>query len=243
MTMTHIFHVPHADDEALSLGVAILQCLARGEEVHLVLITDGSACGSIHFLNGTEECPVHRLYHDPVAEGYQTAPLTREAHIAARTREFLAAGEMLGVPRANLHVHDHVDGKLTVQEARTIALQYEKDPKIPGPKVHHTMTERFDNHNDHRSCGRALADLLDEGLISSAHWYVKRSLWHTVPADAPVEDLVATDEEADVLRRITTDVYQRWEPWDGHYAVGYHSVPESFDSMMSDFRNKVHHTP
>ncbi|MCC5876854.1 MAG: PIG-L family deacetylase [Candidatus Sumerlaeia bacterium] len=241
--MTHLFHVPHADDETLSLGVAILQCLDRGEEVHLILITDGSACGSFHFLNGTEKCPIHHRFHDPVSEGYQTAPLTREAHIAARQREFLAAGEMLGVPRENLHVHTMIDGSLTVEEARAIALQYEQDASIPGPKVHHTMTERHDNHNDHKSCGRALAELLEEGQISACHWYVKRSLWHTVPADAPVQDLVASVSQADILRSITRDVYQRWEPENGHYAVGYHSVPESFDAMMDDCRNKVHHTP
>lgn len=241
--MTHIFHVPHADDEVLSLGVAILQCLARGEEVHLILITDGSACGSFHFLNGTEKCPIHNVYHDPIKEGYLDGILDTQDHVAARRREFLSAAEILGIPTSNLHVYGYKDGKLTVEQARQIALRAEKSEDIPGPKTHHTMTERYDNHNDHQACGRALADLHAEGSIAPPFWYVKRSLWHTIPTGDPVEDLVADEAQAKVLRKAAEDVYKNWDPKNGHYAIGYHSVPESFDKMLKDFRNKVHREP
>lgn len=241
--MSHLFYVPHADDEVLSLGVAILKCLELGEEVHLILMTDGSACGSIRFLNGDEHCGVHDCFHNPIDEMYRDGILDEQDHVTARTREFLAVSRIYGIDPDHLHVYGYKDGRLTVDQARTVVLRMENDGNIPGPKTHHTMTARFDNHNDHISCGTALAELHREGKIGAPHWYVKRSLWGTLPDDAPIEDLVATEGQAVLLRRACEEVYMRWEPGEGHYAVGYHSVPMSFDGLLGDFRNKVHHEP
>ncbi len=239
--MTHIFYCPHADDETLTMGVGILQCLERGEQVYLVLMTDGSACGSIHFLNGTAKCPIHNKFHDPIEEHYLDGMLDTQDHIAARRREFLSAASLLGVPSANCRVYGYKDGKLTEEQARQIAMRIEKDEDIPSPKTHHTTTSKYDDHNDHISCGNALAALHQEGIISTVPvYYVKRSKWKTIPDGGPVEKIAAEGKQKEILRKVCEDVYMNWDPEKGHYAVGYHSVPQSFDHLLKDFTNRVH---
>ncbi len=238
--MTHVFYVPHADDETLTMGVAILQCLARGEEVHLVLMTDGSACGSVHFLNGTAKCPVHEKYHNPLEERYLDGMLDTQDHVAARRKEFLAAAERLGVPSSNCRVYGYKDGKLTEEQARQVALRVENDEDVPGPKTHHTTTSKYDDHNDHVACGNALAALHEEGTIPEPVYYIKRSKWKGLPSGRGIEDLVADEKQKETIQRVCKEVYMNWDPEKGHYAVGYHSVPESFDRLLKDFTNKAH---
>ena len=40
-----VFYIPHQDDEALNFGVGIMNHIAGGHNVHVVLLTDGSAAG------------------------------------------------------------------------------------------------------------------------------------------------------------------------------------------------------
>ena len=238
---THIFHVPHADDEILSMGAAVRHAVRAGHRVHAVLLTDGAADETLKCLNGEMFCHQHERFHDPVAEGFPGGIVTREDFIRARQREFLASATLLGIPRAHLRIHEYPDGGLQEKDVRRIILDYEEDGTLPGPKIHHAMTWLHDNHPDHLHSGGALHHLHAEGRIALEPWfYVKRWLWEDVANEPSVETLEADPNDLIVFQRIVEEVYHAWDPTAGVFGIGGHSVAPSFLSLLREPHNRRH---
>ena len=239
---THIFYAPHADDETLSMGPAIRNRVRAGHRVILVLLTDGAADETFQCLRGEMPCRVHGTTHDPAGENYRDQPFDKAAFIRARREEFLRAAALLGVPRDQVFFHDFPDGGLPMEEVRRIVQEFDGDPSLPGPRSHHTMTYQFDNHPDHLAAGKALHGLWSECVIPFPTWYVKRSMWSRIGEGDAVSDIPVRDEaEQQIVRQIYTEVYGNFQPEEGRYAIGGHSVPESFAGLREDFTIKAHH--
>ena len=237
----HIFYAPHSDDETLSMGASILQHLAQAHRVFLVLLTDGAKDETRQCLNGEFPCKWHKRTHDPAEENFHYVPLTEEAFLRARRQEFMDAAKLLGVPESDIQVAMHHDSELPLDQMRELVLSFETHRNIPGPKFHHTMSDKHDTHPDHVTAGRALRELLQEDKIQNATWYIKRSMWKKVEEDSSVINIVADDpKQQETLRRIRDEVFARYEPAKGHFAIGYHSVPDSFNGMLENFTNKMH---
>lgn len=241
MSPASIFYSPHADDELLSMGVAVLQAVRRGEQVHLVLLTNGAADLTCQCLRGEMDCAWHARRHDPATESFADQPFDKDAFVRARQQEFLRSAEILGVPQERIRLFRFPDGALPQEQVRRIALEYEDDPTIDGPKSHHTMSHVVEWHADHIAAGRALEQLWREGRIAPPCGYVKRSMWHAIQPHHAVQDIAAAgEEERAILRRAAVEAYSTYDPARGFYAIGRHSVPESFDSLLGDMRNRRH---
>lgn len=149
-----VFYVPHQDDETLTFGVAIVNHLRYGHDVHVVLLTDGAASVIRERLG-----------------------MTKEEFTAARNREFLYALQVMGVKSENISIRNFADGQLTVDQVAGVMKEYES--RFPGAK-HKTFTET-DPHPDHSNSGKALRKLQNAGVVTDARYYVKMTHNYTLP--------------------------------------------------------------
>ncbi len=104
------FLEPHQDDVELFMAQTVAHhvrayaAAAAGNEVHIVLMTNGSTSGVLAKLNGLQHDNAGWWggTHDPAAEGYE--PLTPHDFGLARTREWSQSARLLGVGPARQHL-------------------------------------------------------------------------------------------------------------------------------------------
>jgi LmbE family N-acetylglucosaminyl deacetylase len=142
-----VFYIPHQDDEALTFGVGIMNHVMNGHNVHVVLMTDGSASNVRTSLG-----------------------LTEALFTQARNREFNYSMMIMGVKPQNISYRNIKDGTLTVANSETIMKEYEA--KYPNAK--HKTFSWTDPHTDHANLGVALKNLNTAGVIADARFYVRR---------------------------------------------------------------------
>lgn len=240
MTETHVFYIPHADDEVLSMGPAIVSSIASGYRVHLILLTDGTADLTRLRLNGEFPCQWHQTTHDPIAEKFKHK-IDEETFAELRRKEFLAAAAILGVPPENIDIYKWKDGGLDQESVYYTAREAQRRFAARGSVHHHSMTYAVDNHPDHLASGHAIKQLHEEAIVTAATWYVKRSMRAYIrnqESFTPVT--LTTPEEMALLRRACEEVYLAYKPAEGLYAIGGHSVPESFQKLLKDYKTMTH---
>ena len=250
MSMDHVFYFPpHQDDELTNFGAAILKDIAAGYDVRCVLCTDGGASSARSLIGNGEECCLHPGRHDH--------RLTVPEFCAARDREYKACCRELGLEEENIIISPlrGRDGALTVAQARAIILDAIRglEPEkvtvktlapIPGPRSRGRIVPddrdpapyetAIDQNPDHTATGAAARELFKEGAFG-----------HLVQFFESIH-LDAAGNNAAGLRRITPDEVRRekyikaagcygiWDPENGFYAVGHHSVKDEFDMMTND---------
>lgn len=141
-----IYYIPHQDDEAINFAVGILNDIQAGYNVHLVLLTDGSAAIVIKKLG-----------------------MTKQEFSAARDREFAYAVNIMGVKPQNVSYQKLQDGATTVKQIESVIRAYEKKY----PKAKHKAYSYTDWHNDHKNSGQALKNLKKAKVISNATFYIR----------------------------------------------------------------------
>lgn len=217
---TYIFYAPHPDDEVLTMGMAILQRMSEGNDVHIVLLTRG----------GASKRARREVNEKLEEEGHP--PLTVEEFMDAREKEFHLAVSKLNLPSENIHVYDYPDAALEVNDVREVIAFFESE--FPG--AYHNGFTYYDPHRDHRATGEALRGLKLEGKVTHATFFVPRyvDLEHLGELTTTVEELERVIEEA-------FDAYAVWDPDNGYYSVGaVFSVPQHFELMLTDHRNRFH---
>lgn len=143
-----VFYIPHQDDEALTFGVAIMNHLKAGYEVHVVLLTDGSASG------------VRKKM------GMTPAEFTK-----ARNKEFALSLKSMGVKDSNVQYMGFKDSQLTVAQVEKVIKSYEKKYAKARHKTF-SWTDK-DNH-DHSNAGIALRNVQKAKITDDARYYVRR---------------------------------------------------------------------
>ncbi|MCT8137650.1 PIG-L family deacetylase [Anaerobacillus sp. CMMVII] len=217
---THIFYAPHPDDEVLTMGMAILQQMSEGHDVHIVLLTRG----------GASKRARREVNEKLEAEG--RTPLTVEQFMDAREKEFHLALTKLNIDKENVHVFDYPDAALQATDVKEVMINFET--KYPGA-YHHGFTY-YDPHKDHKATGEALRELKEDGLVENATFFVPRyvELEH-------LGQLTTTEKELEQIVEEAFDAYAVWDPENGYYAVGrIFSVPQHFELMLTDHRNRFH---
>jgi LmbE family N-acetylglucosaminyl deacetylase len=216
---TVVFYSPHEDDETLSMGELIARYAACHWQVQVVLVTDGSTSAARFAIDS-----YLALSHLP--------SLSIPAFVAAREREFVAALGELGVPAGHVHFAGWLGGALTVAEAESTIAKYAAE--FPGA-LHVTMSQ-WDVNPDHRALGTALAQLAVTRRLQ-ARWVVFHRYW----ASATFRSSCSVVEVPFALPRIAAaaDVYARWDPMAGWYAIGVISVAHDFQVLRADPRDLV----
>jgi len=141
------FYIPHQDDEALTFGVSIMSHVQAGHNVHVVLLTGGTAS-------------VIRT----------SLGMTKTEFSQARNREFALSLAIMGVKPENIIYHNYEDGSLSISELEKLIRKYENYH----PNAKHKVFSYTDWHSDHKNTGIALKNLQISGVVTDARYYVRR---------------------------------------------------------------------
>lgn len=207
-----IWYVPHPDDDALFMAGSIYR--SRDRRNILVALTRGGGSGAIALINAKIE-----------------RPLSREDFMRARCRELEAAARAVGVDNRDVIWHDLPDGGVNEDDVHRIILQMARRH----PRAEHRAMSYLDRHDDHAAIGRALRRAYREGVVAEATFhvpvgYAEDGLGTRVPLGRP----------ALRAKRAALREYQRWDPDNGRYAVGTHSVKKLINTQMRRPAERVH---
>lgn len=250
-----IYFVPHADDELLSMGADIVNHQRMGYDIQLVLASPGEHSGARFVVNGFREvwqgkkkvnnpifCQWHNTYHSADELKDPDHYLDTKEFGDARIREFYEVASRLGVPKENTHTYDLINGKFTEDGLRAIYDEFLS--KYPHA-IFRTMSP-YDYHPDHAMMGKVLMKYEKEGKIKPIDTVYFLSIYKsrfTKYGKLPVKQLKVgpmTKEESKRLQH-AAEVYSLWEPEKGWLALGYHSVPQQFDSYFKNKTMVMHH--
>lgn len=229
---TMIYFAPHQDDELLTMGVDILASLRQHHDVHVVLCTDGSKSGVKKVLHNGKGCTKH--------EGLHNYDLTEEEFIQARDREFRDSCLALGIKSYNIHIPGKrsVDGSLTAGEAQRIIKNFLAICGRSAIVCTTAPTNGPSQHPDHSALGWAANSLLNQGIIREVRFFVEPYHFSQIvenPRMIPVEPTIkkASPQAQEKIKKAIS-AYSYWNPSEGRYAVGYHSVSTEFDDCLKD---------
>jgi len=232
-----IFFLPHQDDEMFLAG-SISRFIQEGRVVHAVMASDGGASSVRAMLNGRDErgqpafCLYHGRFHSPEREGY--APLDGREFSAARNREFKDSMLKLGVLPQNIHFANpggaagsdyprYRDGRLTAELSAEIIGRFYR---LFGDGTYITLGSRKGESQhlnpDHLALGEALRHLSG---ITDKRFYTDKEK----PA-AP--SFLSAREQASKYQALLS--YSVWEPGQGRFAIGAHSVKY----LLDEWENK-----
>lgn len=229
-----LYIVPHQDDEILSYGVDIRNELSRGRQVHLILLTRGEDSAAKETLNGVYYCRIHGKYHNPAKEGYKENTLSPDEFANARTDEYFRALRALGVPRSNIHTDYVPNYQYYGSTVRPVIEKY----LAAYPNADVRTFSWFDGHSAHSLLGKVVQGMYTDGLLQryQAKYFISiySDRFYNVPKPMPtIMNIIEKQSDIQFLRSAIGE-YRRWDPRNGHYAVGYHSVQSQFDSLWNN---------
>ncbi|MFC7440093.1 PIG-L deacetylase family protein [Laceyella putida] len=250
-----IYLVPHADDELLAMGADIVNHQRMGYEIQLVLASPGEHSGARFVINGFREvwqgkkkvknpvfCRWHNTYHSADELNDPDHYVDTKEFGEARIREFYEVARRLGVPKENTHTYDLVNGHFTEEGLRAIYDEYLS--RYPHA-IFRTLSP-YDYHPDHAMMGKVLMEYEKEGKIKPTDTAYFLSIYKsrfTKYGQLAVKLLKVgpmTKEDGERLQH-AAEVYSLWEPQQGWWALGYHSVPQQFDSYFQDKTMVMHY--
>lgn len=205
-----IYYIPHQDDETLSFGVSIIDDIEQGKDVHIVLLTDGSAS-------------VIR----------EKMSLSKEEFTEARNREMEKALDELGVNLNHLSKLDYADGELTVEGAKETIQEYAEKY----PEAEHKTFSFYDPHSDHSNSGKALKSMQQKGVVEEAKFFIGSN--YTPPQELEIKE-VEYKPSYDPLIRAAASSYKIEDEQKSLYGIGYQSVPELFENLEVNPRSIYH---
>jgi hypothetical protein len=223
-----IYYCPHQDDETLSYSVDILNQLAVGRRVIVVLYTNEPDSTAQKAINGESYSRFWQGTHNPSKEGY--APLTDEQFKQTRMNEFRSACYQLGVAPADVIVDISPQVDLTV--LKKLIIKYE----MMYPGASHKAMSYYDEFPSHAVSGKALNVLYNEGVVANASFFISRYNWQK---PNPGVIFTATADQVKTIKH-AAEPYRAWNPLAGAYAYGFHSVPGQFKAYLAHPQNKIH---
>ncbi|MHB1489776.1 MAG: PIG-L deacetylase family protein [Cellulomonas sp.] len=214
-----VFYPEHPDDEVLWGGSAIRAAIdTKGaDNVYVVLVSRG--LGATPFLA-------------PARFG----ELTGAQRGQLREDEFRAAMAALGVAPPNVVVladpgRRSEDGFAQMRQA---ALGFERRAAAAGRTVTHVAHSYvLDNNRLHRSNGRVIKDLLDQGLIANALFWIKPEFKYNVPVGDLVRFQALAPADSTAVHA-AIDAYTRTVSAAGLEAIGFRSTPWYFYMLEWD---------
>ena len=221
------YFAPHQDDELTNLGAGIVRQLSAGDDVYVVLCTDGGASSVKRMLIDGGGCRWHGGCHH--------YPLDAAAFTAARDREYRESCRRMGVPADRVLISPlrSPDGGLSVEQAAKIILDALNRFCPDGRVATILPVYRCHQNPDHTAIGEAALQLHRQGRIPAPALFFEQLLCGKTPEGTGLERLDPTPEERARLLDAAA-AYRIWSPETGFYAVGYHSVADEFDAFCSD---------
>jgi N-acetylmuramoyl-L-alanine amidase len=249
-----LYFVPHQDDEILSMGVDIRNQLSRGRNIQVILVTDGENSEARDILNGQYDNeskdpskagrPLkdtwHDTIHDPRLENFQHGYLSFEEFTNLRTNEFYRALETLGVSRDRIHIEGLHAGNINKASIEEIIKKYISTY----PNADIKSLSWFDGHPTHSLIGQSIKDLQDNKIIKpyQAEFFLSiyTDRFYSIPKPMKTQKILFDKESERSMLINAANVYKRYDPANGFYAIGYHSVPSQFAALTIDPYTNFH---
>ncbi|KAG0091142.1 hypothetical protein BGZ92_001376 [Podila epicladia] len=240
-TTPTIFYVPHQDDDALAMALAIREHMEAGRKVIVHLYSDGINSMLRDIIAGTvAPCP---LQHPP-----HNFNVTLQDVVTGRTHEFRQSLRHLGVRDENVFetgwsdIEPVKDYPTFQKKLKKLIIDYEK--KHPGAS-HKCISGEYDRDGlgrnpTHRACWDAARELIDEhpaGYPSSNQlWdfrFYRTYTYYKSPEHREAQYIRAFPQFLKYKQR-ALDQYKKWKPSHGELAWGYHSVKALIDASYND---------
>jgi LmbE family N-acetylglucosaminyl deacetylase len=198
---------PHQDDEVLTLGAGILEAVAAGKDVAVLLVSRGDAS-------------IVRTKRLPKQLGFVPSP----HHFSAmRDREFDGAVRAMGATPIIAPYEERLPDGGATPEAVAALVRAHIAPGTPAITV-----SAYDEHPDHKACGNGVRSLVAEGYLPSAAYFISPERLDLVPEGVTLtkvgEGTPVTEEHQRPYRE--QDLARNW------WGIGRLSVPESFDFQL-----------
>ncbi|MEH7384304.1 cell wall-binding repeat-containing protein [Bacillus sp. JJ1521] len=243
-----VYFVPHADDEVLTYSVDIRNEIQKGREVFLVLLSKGEDSFAREIANGAYDsesyrsdlagqkvwCSWHKTYHNPTQEGFLHGHLSEAEFGEVRMEDFKRAGQALGVPTDHIITADAISlGNYYSSVVRGVVQKYVN----LYPNGEFRTMSKHDLHIAHAMIGSVLEDLEREGILDELQTryfvsiYTDRFAYKKLKEKVYVQKLQVPNDSTFVQSSI--QIYLNYNPKQGIYATGYHSVQSQFDSMKN----------
>jgi LmbE family N-acetylglucosaminyl deacetylase len=238
-----LFVFAHPDDETLAASVAIAEHVKAGQDVHVLLLTEGRASGVLAQLNGAGVPAWWGVPHDPAAEGY--AELSPADFGAARVREAQVATQQLATGYSGtlaLHQAALPDTGVTAAAALDAIRGTADEIGGGGPVRLKGHSDVVDNNPDHVAIGQALRQLgaEDPTRFGGVRYYVLPMYWSDARLGQVAESWDGPADAGVSLRcRNAFRAYAAWSPPES-FAIGYHSVPQAWPVIETNPRVMYH---
>lgn len=214
-----LFVSPHADDELLFMGPAIMQHLDANREVYTMLASDGTAT----YVLGSQKLK------DLI--GYTPRP---PEMTCMRNKEYIESCRLLGVAPSRSMISRKLvkEGRISVRQAEALWNFWLNE--FNGEAVDCKTMSWTDPHPDHAALGQALKNMVDRGdpRIYGARWSVK-------PFDKP-DGVSLRNQYGTPVDISQQEPYRRQNPPE-NWGVGYMSVPYHFDDQIAEQWRGVYH--
>ena len=224
-----LYFAPHQDDELNNCGMSIIRDVGSGAKVSCVLCTDGGASGARRMLCDGKDCSLH--------PGRHLFSLSREEFAAARDREFAASCRELGVSADGIVISPlrQRDGELTPEAAKEIMLDAIRG--LPAGSVTIKTIAPFASlgqHPDHTAVGLAALELESEGAVDKAELFFEPIHLGLIDRNDIKLKKIGGDGKQRAAFLEASACYGRWDPANGFYAIGHHSVKDEFELLAAD---------
>ena len=248
-----IYLVPHADDETLTYGIDILNSIRAGRQVQLVLLSESVFSTAFDMINGRNykgERVYDRVFdrfHNPIKENYQNGYLTRAVFGAARLKEFEQASLELGVKTSNIAFINGLnagDTSILIQkflnafphaEFRTMAKEDSQPAHVLLGKVLQSFVDR---HLMQPSQVRYIVSVYTDRFDKTLRERFGNQAYLSFKKKERTEYLTNPIDKKHLQTAI--NIYKKWDPANGWYAIGYHSVPEQFRSLEKEMYTRYY---
>lgn len=232
-TETVFYFCPHQDDELLSMGIDISYSVLQNKNVHIVLCTDGSKSSVRDKLNDGKNCTIHKELHN-----YN---ISEKEFIKARDVEFVLSCKMLGVSHENIHICNNrsVDGSLSIKQAQNIIKEYIfKYGNNDATVCTFSPYSKKVQHIDHYNLGKAVKNLIKDKFIHKVKFIlepycVPKGLKKFFLVPFKLKKKKASSEITEKILKAFKE-YSYWNPSEGRYAIGYHSVMKDFNNYKEN---------
>lgn len=245
-----IFYIPHQDDEAIGMAGTILQHKAAGRQVFVVLLTDGGNDALREVMN-QDVCRLGPACPAPGGRHGLRWAEDGDDVVRGRTAEFLRSVGHLGVDRVfttGLHDTPYGDPADAPGTPRYDAFVARVEAVVRSfARRHPHASHRFvagwlDGNLTHKACSDAAFNVRDE-IEDLGFNHVYTYAKDPVGERARSSTVLHLPQRWMAAKRRAIASYRVWDPANGFYALGYHSVPPWLDNAATDPREFQYRLP
>jgi LmbE family N-acetylglucosaminyl deacetylase len=234
-----IYYIPHQDDDAIAFSLSIAHDLANNVPIQVHLISDGANHDLQQYMaSGSHYCKWHNTNH--------SFPLDDQDISRIRTQEFLASMTALNVPPDKIHLMDLHDYQTPAAWTADLYNQLKESVKeqiltnhaqYPNA-LHHCSSGYFDfdgpRNPVHLACWDAAIEITNASIIHADRFAFYRTYVFYQPPPNRWAEMTMNLSQYLPQHRLSVQAYQAYDPSNGQYALGMHSVPILMNNSIID---------